>query len=83
MSAQPLTLSRVLGDWTVDPVLLCVLCLTGLLYGWGAIRCRRRWAIWRTTSFMAGLFVVALALLSGSTSTRMSCCRFTSLSTCC
>lgn len=65
MSAQPLTLSRVLGDWTLDPLLLCVLCSAGGLYGWGAIRCRIRWPARRTTSFMSGLFVVALALLSG------------------
>jgi cytochrome c oxidase assembly factor CtaG len=54
-----------LGDWTVDPLLLWVLCLTGLLYVWGATRCRTRWPARRTTSFMAGLLVVALALLSG------------------
>lgn len=65
MSAQPLTLSRLLGDWTVDPLLLCGLCFAGALYGWGAIRCRARWPARRTTSFMTGLFVVALALLSG------------------
>lgn len=65
MSAQPLTLSRLLGDWTLDPLLLCVLCFAGALYGWGAIRCRTRWSARRMTSFMGGLFVVALALLSG------------------
>jgi putative copper resistance protein D len=65
VSAQPLTLSRLLGDWTVDPLLLCVLCLAAVLYGCGAIRCRKRWPARRTTSFMAGLFVVSLALLSG------------------
>ncbi|MFZ1925895.1 MAG: cytochrome c oxidase assembly protein [Solirubrobacteraceae bacterium] len=65
MSAQPLTLSRLLGGWTVDPLLLCALCFAGALYGWGAMRCRARWPARRTTSFMTGLFVVALALLSG------------------
>ena len=65
MSPQPLTLSRLLGDWTLDPLLLCVLCFAGLLYVWGVIRCRTHWPARRTTSFMAGLFVVALALLSG------------------
>lgn len=65
MSAQPLTFSRLLGDWTLDPLLLCVLCFAGALYGWGAIRCRARWPARRTTSFIAGLLVVALALLSG------------------
>jgi putative membrane protein len=65
MSAQPLTFSRLLGDWTVDPLLLCVLCFAAVLYGWGAIRCRTRWPAWHAMSFMAGLFTVALALLSG------------------
>jgi putative membrane protein len=65
VSAQPPTLARLLGGWTVDPLLVGVLCLTGLLYGWGALRCRRRWSVWRTVSFMAGLLVLALALLSG------------------
>lgn len=65
MSAQPLTLSRLLGDWTVDPRLLSVLCVAGVLYGWGAIRCRARWPARRTTSFALGLLVVAVALLSG------------------
>ncbi|HEY2630885.1 MAG TPA: cytochrome c oxidase assembly protein [Solirubrobacteraceae bacterium] len=65
MSAQPLTLSRLLGDWTFDPLLLGVLCLTAGLYGWGAVRCWERWPIWRLLSFLTGLLVVALALLSG------------------
>jgi putative membrane protein len=65
MSAQPLTLSRLLGDWTLDPLTLVALCLAASLYGWGALRCRGRWPAWRTASFMAGLSVVALALLSG------------------
>jgi cytochrome c oxidase assembly factor CtaG len=65
VSAQSLTLSRLLGDWTVDPLLLCVLCLAAGLYGWGAIRCRARWPLWRLLSFLAGLLVLALALLSG------------------
>lgn len=65
MSAQSLTLSRLLGDWTVDPLLMCVLCLAAGLYGWGAIRCRGHWPVWRLLSFLAGLLMVALALLSG------------------
>jgi putative membrane protein len=65
VSAQPPTLARLLDTWTVDPLLIGVLCLTGVLYGCGALRCRGRWPAWRAASFMAGLFVAALALLSG------------------
>ncbi len=65
MSAQPPTVSRLLGSWTLDPLLLCLLCFAAALYWWGAIRSRGRWPALRTTSFMTGLFVVALALLSG------------------
>jgi putative membrane protein len=65
VSTQPPTLAHLLGTWTVDPLPIGALCLTGALYGWGALRCRGRWPAWRAASFMAGLFVVALALLSG------------------
>jgi cytochrome c oxidase assembly factor CtaG len=65
MSGQPPTLARVLGEWTLDPVLVAALCLAAALYGWGAIRCGARWPGWRTASFAAGLLAVALALLSG------------------
>lgn len=65
MNAQPPTLARLLGVWTVDPLLICVLGLAGLLYVWGALRCWERWQVWRMASFMVGLFVIALALLSG------------------
>lgn len=59
------TLSGILGHWTVDPLLCSVLCLTLLMYGWGVSRCPTRWAAWRAASFAAGLLVIALALLSG------------------
>jgi putative membrane protein len=65
VSAQSPTLARLLGAWTVDPLPIGVLCLAGALYGWGALRCSRRWPVWRTASFMAGLLAIALALLSG------------------
>jgi cytochrome c oxidase assembly factor CtaG len=55
----------LLGSWTLDPVLLGTLMLAAALYGWGAARRGGRWPAWRTASFMAGLLVVALALLSG------------------
>lgn len=65
MSAQPPTLGRLLGAWGFDPVLLCALCLAAALYGWGAFLARSGWPAWRTGSFLTGLLVVALALLSG------------------
>lgn len=65
MSAQPPTLARLLGAWTVDPMLICV-CVAALgLYAWGTVHSRRRWPAWRLASFTCGLLVLALALLSG------------------
>ena len=65
MSAQPPTLSRLLGTWALDPVLLCVLGMTAGLYVWGMCRASSPWPIWRAVSFLAGLVVLALALMSG------------------
>lgn len=65
MSAQPPTPGRLLGTWTSDPALLCALCLAAALYGWGVLHARARWPVWRAVSFLAGLLILALALLSG------------------
>lgn len=65
MSAQPPTLARLLGSWTVDPALLGFCCAAAGLYVWGMARSRRRWPAWRLASFVCGLLVLALALLSG------------------
>ncbi|HEY2140939.1 MAG TPA: cytochrome c oxidase assembly protein [Solirubrobacteraceae bacterium] len=65
MSAQPPTLERLLGTWTIDPVLLCVLGVAAGLYLWGVWRAQSSWPIWRLVSFLAGLCVLPLALLSG------------------
>jgi putative membrane protein len=65
VSAQPPTLTRLLGSWTFDPVLLCALCLAAGLYGWGVVHASSRWPAWRAVSFIAGLLVIPLALLSG------------------
>ncbi len=65
MSAQPPTLVRLLGTWTVDPVLLGVCGAAAGLYVWGMVRSRRRWPAWRLVSFTCGLLVLPLALLSG------------------
>ena len=39
--------------------------LAALVYAAGVRRMRRRWPVWRTTLFLAGLFAVLLALVSG------------------
>lgn len=65
MSGQPPTLGRLLGAWSFDPVLVCALCLAAGLYAWATRRTRTRWPLWHTLSFMAGLLVLATALLSG------------------
>ncbi len=65
MSAQPPTLARLLGTWTFDPVLLSVFGIAAVLYVWGTCRTRSSWPVQRTCSFLAGLLVTALALLSG------------------
>ncbi len=65
MSTQPPTLGRLLGNWSVDPVLLAVCLLAVSLYVWGMVRSRRRWPAWRLASFTGGLLVLLLALTSG------------------
>ncbi len=65
MSTQPPTLTRLLGTWTVDPVLLCVCGAAVALYVWGMVRSRRSWPVWRAASFIAGLMVLLLALTTG------------------
>lgn len=69
MITQPPTLGRLLGSWTFDPVPIAACCLAAALYGWGAVRARThartQWPVLRTLSFMAGLCVIPLALLSG------------------
>lgn len=66
--AQP-TLGHLLGSWSLDPVAALALLLAALLYGAGVLgvsrRGRRRWPPARTASFLAGLLVLALALVSG------------------
>jgi cytochrome c oxidase assembly factor CtaG len=59
------TLARLLSSWTLDPGLLTVLVAVAALYILGARRSRRLWPAWRLCSFLAGLLVLAGALLSG------------------
>jgi putative membrane protein len=63
-AAQP-TFARLIGSWALDPGLIGVLALAAWLYILGVRRRRRRWPMWRTCSFMAGLLALALALMSG------------------
>jgi putative membrane protein len=65
VSTQPPTLARLLGTWTLDPVLLGVCVAAAALYVWGMVRSRRRWPVWRLTSFTCGLLVLLLALTTG------------------
>jgi putative membrane protein len=65
-SAQP-TPGGLLSAWSLDPALTTALVLAGVLYLCGALRAgaRRTWPVWRALSFLAGLAVLALALVSG------------------
>jgi cytochrome c oxidase assembly factor CtaG len=59
------TLGRLLGSWGIEPLLAAALIAAGLLYMLGVARITRRWPVWRGCAFMAGLFVLALSLMSG------------------
>ncbi len=59
------TLARLLGSWSADPGLIALLALTASAYLFGVRRARRGWRVRRTTSFLVGLLVLALALMSG------------------
>jgi putative copper resistance protein D len=63
-AAQP-TLARLLGSWSADPGLIAALAITGGAYLLGMARAPRGWPVRRTSSFLGGLFVLGLALLSG------------------
>jgi putative membrane protein len=65
VSTAPPTLGRLLGTWSLDGVVVAALGAATVLYWLGVVRQRRRWPISRTCSFIAGLFVLALALMSG------------------
>ena len=64
MIAAAPTLVRLVGSWTLDPGLVAVLVGSGVLYLVGARRVRG-WPATRSLSFLCGLAVIALALLSG------------------
>ncbi len=62
--AEP-TLARLLGSWSADPGPIALLAITAGAYLFGVRRARRGWPVWRTSSFLVGLFVLAVGLLSG------------------
>lgn len=57
--------SRLIGSWSVDLVPVALLVLIAAVYLLGVRRAHHTWPAWRAGSFLAGLFVLALALLSG------------------
>ncbi len=64
MSTAAPSLGHLLGSWMLDPGLLLVCCASAALYAWGAARAAG-WPWLRGASFMAGLLVLIVALLSG------------------
>lgn len=65
MRVAALTLTRLLGEWQPDPVVLAVCAISAALYGHLMIRSYQRWPWVRGASFLAGLLVLITALLSG------------------
>ena len=65
MSPGAPTAGSLLGAWTFDGLTVTALAVPAALYLVGALRLRGRWPRVRTCSFMAGVLVLALALLSG------------------
>jgi cytochrome c oxidase assembly factor CtaG len=61
--------AELVADWTFRPFVILLLITATALYLWGAVRVRRRhparpWPLARTGSFLAGVGVLAVALLS-------------------
>jgi putative copper resistance protein D len=58
------TLGRLLGSWSLAPPIALALAAMAVLY-LAAARRRSGWPAWRTVSFLAGLCLLAVALMSG------------------
>jgi putative copper resistance protein D len=63
------TASALLGTWNLHPIVTILLIVAAGLYVWGMIRVRRRhparpWPLGRGASFLAGLAVIAIAVMS-------------------
>lgn len=58
--------SSVLWTWTWDPLVVGILCLSGLLYGMGVLRRRgtRLAGGWQPLAFLSGWPTIVIALLS-------------------
>jgi cytochrome c oxidase assembly factor CtaG len=66
----PISLAEIVGLWQFAPIVTAFVVIAAGLYLWGAFRVRRRhparpWPWWRTTLFLAGLFVIVIATQSG------------------
>ena len=66
----PFSLSAVLTQWQFAPIVTGVAAVAVGLYGWGAIRVKRRhpvrpWPLWRAGMFFGGILVLVLATQSG------------------
>lgn len=66
MSAWGSTLRALLGPegWSIDPVALTGCVLLATLYLWGLVHVRH-WPLWRTLSYLCGVGMIAVALMSG------------------
>ena len=58
--------SAVLWTWSWDPLVLGILCMSGLLYGMGVLRMRGTGLAggWRPMAFLSGWLTIVIALLS-------------------
>ncbi len=65
MSAATPTVGHMLEIWTPDPGLFATCAAAAAVYLWGSVRSRAHWPWLRSASFIAGLLVLLLALLSG------------------
>src|SRR5215472_6479382 len=66
----PFGLTAVVTQWQFAPVVMCVVGLSAIAYGWGVVRVARRhparpWPLWRAALFGAGLLVIVIATQSG------------------
>ncbi len=62
---RPSLLGLLSGHWQLDWALSVQAAVFACVYLWGVHRCRRRWPVRRTCSFVVGIAVVVVALESG------------------
>jgi len=64
----PPTISSILFDWRLDPLVVAVLLIAAVGYARGVIRLRKRgdhWSVGRGIAWYVGLAILAFAMLSG------------------